>query len=82
LLSFQPKPGAAVPVTAQRQWLVTVGSVGQPRDGRTEAMYTLFDRRRHTMTFHRVAYDYQAAATAIRATELPESFAQRLERGT
>lgn len=81
LLSFQPKPGAGVPVTAKRQWLVTVGSVGQPRDGHTEAMYTLFDRTLSTMTFHRVTYDYQAAANAIRATQLPESFAQRLEHG-
>jgi predicted phosphodiesterase len=81
LIDFKPTPGKAVPVSARRQWLATVGSVGQPRDGRTDAMYTLFDRARQTMTFYRVPYDYLAAAKAIRATTLPEGFAQRLERG-
>ncbi|MGA8514949.1 MAG: metallophosphoesterase family protein [Burkholderiaceae bacterium] len=81
LIDFKPTPDKGVPVSARRQWLATVGSVGQPRDGRTEAMYTLFDRARQVMTFCRVPYDYLAAAAAIRATALPEGFAQRLERG-
>jgi diadenosine tetraphosphatase ApaH/serine/threonine PP2A family protein phosphatase len=81
LIDFKPTPDKGVPVSARRQWLATVGSVGQPRDGRTDAMYTLFDRARQMMTFYRVPYDYQAAAKAIRATGLPEDFAQRLERG-
>jgi predicted phosphodiesterase len=81
LIDFKPTPGKAVPVSVRRQWLATVGSVGQPRDGRTDAMYTLFDRACQAMTFYRVPYDYLAAAKAILATSLPEGFAQRLERG-
>lgn len=81
LIEFKPTPNKGVPVTARRRWLATVGSVGQPRDGRTDAMYTLFDRSRQTMTFYRVPYDHLAAAAAIRASGLPESFAQRLETG-
>jgi diadenosine tetraphosphatase ApaH/serine/threonine PP2A family protein phosphatase len=81
LIEFKPTPNKSVPVTTRRRWLATVGSVGQPRDGRTDAMYTLFDRLGQTMTFYRVPYDHLAAAAAIRASGLPESFAQRIETG-
>jgi diadenosine tetraphosphatase ApaH/serine/threonine PP2A family protein phosphatase len=81
LMRFTPKPGVAVPVPAHRQWLATVGSLGQPRDGNTQAMYALFDTDRAQLTFHRVAYDHEAAAAAIRRARLPSFFADRLELG-
>ncbi len=81
LMKFTPQPGVAVPVPSHRQWLATVGSVGQPRDGRPLAMYALIDTERWQLTFHRVAYDHDAAAWAIRAAGLPEFFAARLETG-
>ena len=81
LMKFKPQPGVAVPVPSHRQWLATVGSVGQPRDGKPEAMYALIDTERWQLTFHRVAYDYAAAAWAIRAAGLPNFFADRLEKG-
>ena len=81
LLPFAPQPGVAVPVPRHRQWLATVGSVGQPRDGKPQAMYALFDSTRAQLTFHRVDYDHAGAAAAIRAAGLPPYFAQRLEQG-
>jgi diadenosine tetraphosphatase ApaH/serine/threonine PP2A family protein phosphatase len=81
LMAFTPQPGVAVPVPRHRQWLGTVGSVGQPRDGNTHAMYCLFDTDRAQLTFHRVPYDHFAAASAIRRSGLPEFFADRLETG-
>lgn len=81
LMVFHPQPGVAVPVPRHRQWLCTVGSVGQPRDGNTQAMYCLFDTERAQLTFHRVRYDHYAAASAIRQVDLPEFFADRLESG-
>ena len=81
LMAFAPQPGIAVPVPKHRQWLGTVGSVGQPRDGDTRAMYSLLDTERAQLTFHRVAYDHFAAASAIRRTGLPDFFADRLEVG-
>lgn len=80
LMAFAPQPGIAVPVPKHRQWLGTVGSVGQPRDGDTRAMYSLLDTERAQLT-HRVAYDHFAAASAIRRTGLPDFFADRLEVG-
>ncbi|MDD2924680.1 metallophosphoesterase family protein [Rhodoferax sp.] len=81
LMKFEPTPGIAVPVPRHRRWLATIGSVGQPRDGNPQAMYAMFDTDKLQLTFHRVDYDYQAAATAIRRAGLPVFFADRLERG-
>ena len=81
LMKFNPQPGIAVPVPRHRQWLCTVGSVGQPRDGKPHAMYAMFDDALAQLTFHRVAYDHQGAAAAIRSAGLPAAFADRLERG-
>lgn len=81
LMKFNPQAGVAVPVPKHRQWLSTVGSVGQPRDGNPQAMYALLDTERAQLTFHRVPYDHYAAAAAIRRAGLPEFFAQRLEDG-
>jgi len=81
LMAFAPTSGVAVPVSPHRHWLATIGSVGQPRDGSTRAMYALLDTGRAQLTFHRVEYDHQAAAAAIRRAGLPEFFADRLELG-
>jgi len=80
-MPFEPTAGIAVPVPRHRRWLATVGSVGQPRDGRSEAMYALFDTDALKLTFVRVPYDHAAAARAIRAAGLPETNALRLEEG-
>lgn len=81
LMRFVPQPGVPVPVPGHRQWLAIVGSCGQPRDGDTRAMYALYDQNASSITFHRVAYDHNAAALAVRASDMPEYFAQRLEQG-
>jgi diadenosine tetraphosphatase ApaH/serine/threonine PP2A family protein phosphatase len=81
LMPFTPQPGVAVPVPRHRQWLGTIGSVGQPRDGKPLAMYAMLDTERAQLTFHRVAYDHHAAAAAIRRAGLPPFFADRLESG-
>lgn len=81
LMAFTPTAGVPVPVPRHRSWVATVGSVGQPRDGDTRAMYATYDDTGHRITFHRVAYDHSSAAAAIRRAGLPEYFASRLEEG-
>ena len=80
-MAFSPMPDVPVPLSSHRSWLAIVGSVGQPRDGDPRAMYALFDVAQARLSFHRIAYDHTAAAAAIRAAGLPESFALRLELG-
>jgi len=81
LMSFTPTAGVPVPLPRHRSWVATVGSVGQPRDGDTRAMYALYDDTAGRITFYRVPYDHAAAAAAIRKAGLPEFFASRLEEG-
>lgn len=82
LMRFKPQPGVAIAVPPRRQWVATIGSVGQPRDGDPRAMYALLDTDAWLLRFARVPYDHAAAAAAIRATgALPDFFAQRLEVG-
>jgi len=80
-MAFEPTADIAIPVPRHRRWLATVGSVGQPRDGRIDAMYALFDTLSLRLTFIRIPYDHAAAARAIRAAGLPEFYAQRLASG-
>ena len=80
-VAFRPVPGVAIPVPPHRRWLAVVGSAGQPRDGNTAACYAMLDTDRPALTFHRVPYDWRAAAAKVRAAGLPESLARRLERG-
>jgi diadenosine tetraphosphatase ApaH/serine/threonine PP2A family protein phosphatase len=81
LMAFKPTSGVPIPTPKHRQWIATIGSVGQPRDGNPRAMYAVFDSSAAKLTFHRVAYDHRAAARAVREAGLPEFFAQRLETG-
>ncbi|WP_242395116.1 metallophosphoesterase family protein [Anaeromyxobacter oryzisoli] len=80
-LPFRPVPGVAIPVPARRRWLAIAGSCGQPRDGNTAACYAMMDDARQALTFHRVPYDWPAAAAKVRAAGLPPRLADRLAKG-
>ena len=80
-MKFTPTPGVPLPVPSHRHWLATIGSVGQPRDGNPLAMYAMFDTERLQLTFHRVPYDHEGAAAAIRRAGLPDFMADRLGQG-
>lgn len=78
---FTPTADVPIPVPPHRQWLVIPGSAGQPRDGNPAACYAMFDDDAHTLTYHRVPYDYDTAGDKIRAAELPQRLAARLVDG-
>lgn len=58
---------------------VNIGSVGRPKDGDPRACYVIVDGNH--IEFRRVGYDVEAAAQAIRATDLPEYYADELLAG-
>jgi diadenosine tetraphosphatase ApaH/serine/threonine PP2A family protein phosphatase len=58
--------------------IVNVGSVGQPRDGRPEACYGLFDDETWEYWPMRVPYDISTAVRKIREAGLPSRLADRL----
>ena len=62
--------------------LINVGSAGKPKGGDPRACYTLVELDDDVRaTFLRVAYDVEAAARAIEATNLPHEFAAVLRTG-
>jgi len=63
---------------ADRKYVISVGSVGQPRDYDNRASYTIFDTDTRTFQFKRVEYDIETAATKIFRLGLERNFGNRL----
>jgi predicted phosphodiesterase len=63
------------------QYLINVGSVGQPRDRNPKSAYAIYDLDAQTVTMRRVEYDMPKSQKKIRAAGLPFRNALRLERG-
>jgi len=74
------RDGSEVDLSAG-EWLVNPGSVGQPRDGDPRAAWLVLDTDRWTATWRRAEYDIGGAQAAIRAANLPDSLAERLQYG-
>ena len=60
------------------KYIVSVGSVGQPRDYDNRASYTVFDTEAKTFEFKRVEYDIESAAAKIFKSNLERNFGHRL----
>jgi diadenosine tetraphosphatase ApaH/serine/threonine PP2A family protein phosphatase len=81
MTSFVPSGGVSVPLLPGRNWLVVLGSVGQPRDGNPAACFATFDTKSREITYCRVPYDVETAASRIRENGLPLWLADRLSAG-
>ncbi|MDQ3033672.1 MAG: metallophosphatase family protein [Myxococcota bacterium] len=82
---FALRPGEVEELPARRftlrkgwKYIVSVGSVGQPRDYDNRASYTLFDSETREFEFKRVEYDIESAATKIFEGNLERNFGHRL----
>lgn len=73
--------GEKVQLHKDRRWIINCGSVGQPRDGIAGGSYCIYDDIHRTVVFHRFSYDYEATATKIMDTGLPEYLGRRLKTG-
>ena len=61
-----------------KKYVVTVGSVGQPRDNDNRACYGVYDHDEKTFEYLRAEYDVRSAARKIFESELSSDFAKRL----
>jgi diadenosine tetraphosphatase ApaH/serine/threonine PP2A family protein phosphatase len=68
-------------VVAGLNYLVNVGSVGQPRDGDPRAAFGIFDSEGPSLVLRRVSYPVAAAQRRILNAGLPASLANRLAVG-
>jgi len=60
------------------KYIVSVGSVGQPRDYDNRASFTVYDSDTRTFEFKRIEYDIESAASKIFNAKLGRNFGQRL----
>jgi predicted phosphodiesterase len=67
---FEIRPG--------HKYIISVGSVGQPRDYDNRASYTLYDSDARVFEFKRISYDIDAAARKIFSAKLERNFGNRL----
>lgn len=65
MMEFTPTPNISIPVPVRRPMVVSVGSVGQPRDGNPRAMYAVYDDHAETLCFFRLNYDHESAKKTI-----------------
>ena len=68
-------------IRPDHRYIISVGSVGQPRDYDPRASYTVFDTEDKTFEFRRVPYDIDGAAQKIFDSKLERNFANRLFLG-
>jgi diadenosine tetraphosphatase ApaH/serine/threonine PP2A family protein phosphatase len=66
---------------ASLKQIINVGSVGEPRHGRPNATYVIYDMGTQEVRLREVAYDYQKTCAAIIEKGLPAIFAWRLSQG-
>lgn len=63
------------------KYIVSIGSVGQPRDGDARACFGVFDDETRTLTYERVEYEIDPTARLILKAGLSDHFARRLYAG-
>ncbi|HOX46362.1 MAG TPA: metallophosphoesterase family protein [Myxococcota bacterium] len=86
--SYALHPGEVNEVVARRfglrrhcKYVITDGSVGQPRDYDNRACFTVFDTEARVLQYHRVEYDVEQAAKKIFDAKLAVNFGKRLFLG-
>ena len=64
-----------------KQYLINVGSVGQPRDRNPNASYVIYDSTEQVIQIRRIKYDIETTQKKVREAALPFRNALRLKFG-
>lgn len=70
--------GSSQPILQNKQYIVNVGSVGQPRDGDRRSCFVVYDSDQFSVNFIRVEYDIEKARANILNSGLPQKLGDRL----
>jgi diadenosine tetraphosphatase ApaH/serine/threonine PP2A family protein phosphatase len=76
--SVEELPPIDFKLDANKKYIVSVGSVGQPRDYDNRASFTVYDSDNKVFEFKRVEYDIETAADKVLRAQLERNFAHRL----
>jgi len=70
-----------IDILKDTEYIINVGSVGQPRDGNPKASYAIYDTSTAIVEIKRVNYDVQKVQQEILHAGLPTILAERLSIG-
>ena len=76
--SVEELPAIDFELEPDKKYIVSVGSVGQPRDFDNRASYTVYDSDEKRFEFKRIEYDIELAAEKVLRARLERNFAHRL----
>jgi diadenosine tetraphosphatase ApaH/serine/threonine PP2A family protein phosphatase len=76
--SVEELPAGDFELDEDKKYIVSVGSVGQPRDFDNRASFTIYDTEKKRFEFKRVEYDIELAADKVLRSRLERNFAHRL----
>jgi len=79
--TVNPSKEIIVYLREDHRYIINVGSVGQPRDGNSQAAYAIYDTQKRIIEIKRVPYDIKAAQDKILKAGLPAKLAERLLSG-
>lgn len=73
--------GMKIKIDKRYQYLINIGSVGQPRDGDSRLSFGILDTIKRTVLIKRLKYRYKNTQKAVIKAGLPGSLATRLAYG-
>jgi predicted phosphodiesterase len=76
--SVEELPATDFELEDDKKYIVSVGSVGQPRDFDNRASYCVYDTVAKRFEFKRIEYDIELAADKVLRARLERNFAHRL----
>ena len=76
--SVEEMPAVDFELAPDKKYIVSVGSVGQPRDFDNRASFTVYDSDKKRFEFKRIEYDIELAADKVLRARLERNFAHRL----
>jgi len=79
--SVEELPPQTFVLEKHKKYIVSVGSVGQPRDFDNRASYVVFDSEAKRFEFKRAEYDVELSHERVLKLDLEKNFAQRLFLG-
>ena len=77
-LRYEDLPEGLFPLDPEKKYIITIGSVGQPRDPSNSAKYVIWDSLKNSLDVRFLPYDIASVVRKIKAAGLPKEHAQRL----
>ena len=73
--------GGYIEIHKNKRYIINCGSVGQPRDGNSQASFGIYDLKHNAVNIYRVSYPVNLTKSKIINAGLPRSLADRLSYG-